>query len=105
MAVADDGRGVMESAVCVGAYLAALLQAHDRVDRQFGIDVRKEVAAACRFPADRVAEADEIHPGAHQAGLTGEISGDRSLELPGGRKADIAVGEINRCPAAPASGL
>ena len=72
------------------------LQANHHVDRQFGVEMREHLAAARFFPADRVAEPDEIDLDEHQIGLAGEMLGQRSFELLGGREVDIAVGDVDR---------
>ena len=72
------------------------LQAHDRVDRQFGVDVRKQLATARGLPANGVAEEEQVHLGDHQAALAREIFLDRRLELLRSRQMDIAVGDVHR---------
>src|SRR3546814_5578348 len=73
-----------------------LAEPHDRVHRQFAIEVGEQGVAACFFPSDGVAERGEVDFGDTQVALASEMPGERAVELVGGRQVDIAVGDIDR---------
>src|SRR5205814_6755004 len=65
-------------------------------ERERAVQVRKEVAAAGRLPAQRGAEGGLVDGEQEQAGTAGEVAGGGLADLGGGGEVDVPVGEVHR---------